>query len=93
MVRKSYYIFAFTFGLIKMDPVFSYNDAESACIEDSVEEGPYIGVLAIEPKPAVSSTVVKGGNTGEPTALKKSPKKRGTSCFFWRKRKALNDGK
>ncbi len=93
MVRKGYYIFVFTFGLIKMDPVFSYDDVESTCIEDSEEAGPYGGLFAIKQPPIPSSTVVKEENTGKPTELKKPSKKRGASCFFLKKRKALNDGK
>jgi hypothetical protein len=89
MVKKSYYIFVFVVGLIKMDLVFSSNDGVSSCIEDSVEEGLYIGVLAIESKPAVSSAVVKGGNTGEPTALKKSPKKEAQVVFSGENEKPL----
>lgn len=93
MVRKRYYIFVFIVSLIKMDLVFSVNDGDSACVEDSGEEGLYGGFLAIQPKPAVSSDVDKKENTGGPATLKKFSKKRGVSCFFLRKRKSLNDGK
>ncbi|MBY0272625.1 MAG: hypothetical protein K2X02_04335 [Alphaproteobacteria bacterium] len=93
MVRKSYCIFIFTFALIKVDPVFSANNDESSCIEDSVEEGPYVGVLYVVPKQVIKISVIKEKNTGKPTALKMPPKKRGASCFFLRKRKGLNDRK
>ncbi|MBX9786600.1 MAG: hypothetical protein K2Y08_04620 [Alphaproteobacteria bacterium] len=94
MVRKSYYVFVFTLGLTKMDPVFSYDDVESACLEDSVEkEESYFSSLVVRQPLGVSSLVVKEENTGKSTELKKSPKKRGASCFFLRKRKSLKDVK
>lgn len=93
MIRKSYYIFVFICGLIKIDSVFSWDDVESSCIEDSGEEGSYIGSFATRQTSVLSPPVVKEENTEKPTALKKSPKKRATSCFFLRKRKAHSDGK
>lgn len=93
MVRKSYYIFVFICSLIKMDPVFSWDDVESSCIEDSGEEGPYIGSFATRQVSVPSPTLVKEENNEKPSALKKSPKKRAVSCFFLRKRKTLSDGK
>ena len=94
MVRKSYYVFVFTFGLIKMDPVFSYDDVESACLEDSVDkEEPYFGSLVIRQPLGASFLVVKEENTGKSTELKKSPKKSAKSCFFLKKRKSLKSGK
>lgn len=88
MVRKSYYVFVFIFGLIKMDPAFSSN--ESSFIDSSEEEGgKYTGFSGL----VLSPTAVREENIEKPTALKKPPKKRAASCFFLRKRKARSDGK
>ena len=96
MLRKSHYVFVFIFALIKVDLVFSASDCESAYIEDSEEkEEPYVGGLLVTPTPLsrIRVNVANEKNTGQPTALKKPPKKRDASCFFLRKRKALKGGK
>lgn len=75
-----------------MDPVFSYEDVESACLEDSVDTGePYTGSLVIRESLGPGSAVLKEENTRKSTALKKPPKKSFVSCFSRRKRH--KDGK